>query len=94
MGLQQTWYTTSRTALELKRWVAERMGLESVGGPIRIAQVAGEMARWGFDRLLTFIAFFSVNLFLLNMLPIPVLDGGHVLFLILEVLRGKPVDER
>ncbi|MEZ4387519.1 MAG: RIP metalloprotease RseP [Candidatus Krumholzibacteriia bacterium] len=94
MGYRQTWYTTSRTAAELKRWVAERMGLESVGGPIRIAQVAGEMARWGFDRLLTFIAFFSVNLFLLNMLPIPVLDGGHVLFLILEVLRGKPVNER
>jgi regulator of sigma E protease len=94
MGHRQTWYTTSRTALELKRWVSERMGLESVGGPIRIAQVAGEMARWGFDRLLYFIAFFSVNLFLLNMLPIPVLDGGHVLFLIFEVLRGRPVDER
>jgi len=94
LGHRQTWFVTSRTASELKRWVAERMGLESVGGPIRIAQVAGEMARWGFDRLLTFIAFFSVNLFLLNMLPIPVLDGGHVLFLIFEVLRGKPVDER
>ncbi len=93
-GHHQTWYITSRTAIELKRWVSERMGLESVGGPIRIAQVAGEMARWGFDRLLMFIAFFSVNLFLLNMLPIPVLDGGHVLFLVFEVLRGKPVDER
>lgn len=94
MGHRQTWFTVSRTAAELYRWVRERMGLESVGGPIRIAQVAGEMARWGFDRLLYFIAFFSVNLFLLNMLPIPVLDGGHVLFLILEVLRGRPVDER
>ncbi len=93
-GHERTWFTTSSTARELARWVRERMGLESVGGPIRIAQVAGEMARWGFDRLLLFIAFFSVNLFLLNMLPIPVLDGGHVLFLVLEVLRGKPVDER
>ncbi|MDY0108965.1 MAG: RIP metalloprotease RseP [Candidatus Krumholzibacteria bacterium] len=93
-GHRQTWFTLSQTARELWRWVRERMGLESVGGPIRIAQVAGEMARWGFDRLLFFIAFFSVNLFLLNMLPIPVLDGGHVLFLIFEVLRGKPVDER
>ncbi len=94
LGHRQTWYTTSQTAAELARWVRERMGLDSVGGPIRIAQVAGQMARWGFDRLLVFIAFFSVNLFLLNMLPIPVLDGGHVLFLVLEVLRGKPVDER
>jgi len=94
LGHRQTWFTTSQTARELWRWVRERMGLEAVGGPIRIAQVAGEMARWGFDKLLYFIAFFSVNLFLLNMLPIPVLDGGHVLFLVLEVLRGKPVDER
>jgi len=94
LGHRQTWHTTSQTAAELARWVRERMGLESVGGPLRIAQVAGEMARWGFDRLLVFIAFFSVNLFLLNLLPIPVLDGGHVLFLVLEVLRGKPVNER
>jgi len=94
LGHQRTWLTTRLIADQLRTWVSERMGLESVGGPIRIAQVAGEMARWGFDRLLAFIAFFSVNLFLLNLLPIPVLDGGHVLFLILEVLRGKPVDER
>lgn len=94
LGHQQTWYTLSQTARELWRWLRERMGLERVGGPIRIAQVAGEMARWGFDKLLLFIAFFSVNLFLLNMLPIPVLDGGHVMFLVLEVLRGKPVPER
>lgn len=94
LGYQQTWYTTSRTAAELQRWVRERRGIESVGGPIRIAQVAGEMARWGLDRLLAFIAFFSVNLFLLNMLPIPVLDGGHVLFLLFEVVRGRPVNER
>jgi regulator of sigma E protease len=94
LGHRQTWFTLSQTARELWRWVRERMGLDSVGGPIRIAQVAGEMARWGFDRLLFFIAFFSVNLFLLNMLPIPVLDGGHVMFLIFEVVRGKPVPER
>lgn len=94
MGHRQTWFVTSSTVSMLRQLVSDGKGIESVGGPIRIAQVAGEMARWGFDRLLTFIAFFSVNLFLLNMLPIPVLDGGHVLFLILEVLRGKPVNER
>ena len=94
LGHRQTWFTLSQTAQALWSWVRERMGLEGVGGPIRIAQVAGEMARWGFDRLLWFIAFFSVNLFLLNMLPIPVLDGGHVMFLVLEVVRGKPVPER
>ena len=70
------------------------VGLEAVGGPIRIGQVAGEMLRWSFGHLMQFIAFFSVNLFLLNLLPIPVLDGGHVVFLLYEVLRGKPVAER
>ena len=53
------------------------------------------MLRWGVSHLMYFIAFFSVNLFLLNLMPVPVLDGGHVLFLLLEVVRGgKPVPER
>ena len=68
-----------------------KLGLEAVGGPIRIGQVAGEMLRWSFGHLMQFIAFFSVNLFLLNMLPIPVLDGGHLIFLFLEGLRGRPL---
>ena len=70
-------------------------GLDAVGGPLRIGQAAGEMLRWGVSHLMYFIAFFSVNLFLLNLMPVPVLDGGHVLFLLLEVVRGgKPVPER
>lgn len=93
-GHRLTWFYFSQTVQALWSMVYERRGLEGVGGPIRIAQMAGEMARWGFDRLLFFIAWFSVNLFLLNMLPIPVLDGGHVMFLVFEVVRGKPVPER
>jgi regulator of sigma E protease len=74
--------------------VTFQLGFEAVGGPIRIGQVAGEMLRWSFSHLMHFIAFFSVNLFLLNLLPIPVLDGGHVLFLICEVIMGRRVHER
>jgi len=70
------------------------IGLDSVGGPIRIGQVAGEMLRWSFGHLLQFIAFFSVNLFLLNLLPIPVLDGGHVVFILIEMIFGRQVDQR
>ncbi len=71
------------------------LSLDAVGGPLRIGQAAGDMLRWSFSHLMYFIAFFSVNLFLLNLMPIPVLDGGHVLFLLLEVARGgKPVPER
>ncbi len=91
IGFSNTMNIISRTADMLRK----KPGLDSVGGPVRIGQVAGEMLRWSFSRFLFFAAFFSVNLFLLNLLPIPVLDGGHVLFLIFEVLRGgKPVPER
>ena len=70
------------------------IGLDSVGGPIRIGQVAGEMLRWSFGHLMQFIAFFSVNLFLLNLLPIPVLDGGHVVFILIEMIFRRQVDQR
>ena len=76
-------------------FVKRKLGLDAVGGPLRIGQAAGEMLRWSFSHLMYFVAFFSINLFLLNLMPIPVLDGGHVLFLLLEVARGgKPVPER
>ena len=79
----------------LSDFVRRKLGLDAVGGPLRIGQAAGEMLSWSFSHLLLFIAFFSINLFLLNLMPIPVLDGGHVLFLLLEVARGgKPGPER
>jgi regulator of sigma E protease len=93
-GMLVTWRTIQQTVSVLQSLVSGRMGLEAVSGPIRIGQVAGEMLRWGLAYLMNFIAFFSVNLFLLNLLPIPVLDGGHVLFLLIEVIRGRRVHER
>ena len=98
-GVLRSYFKTIDTvrfiAKSLKELVTNKQGLDSIGGPLRIGQAAGDMLRWGFDRLMYFIAFFSVNLFLLNLLPIPVLDGGHVLFLLVEVVRGgKPVPER
>jgi len=93
-GAERTVMTVQATLDVLYRFVAGRLGLQAVGGPIRIGQVAGEMLRWSFAHLMAFIAFFSVNLFLLNLLPIPVLDGGHVLFLIVEVVIRRRVPER
>lgn len=98
-GIKRGYFKTMDTVRfitqSLKDLVTNKQGLDSIGGPLRIGQAAGDMLRWGFDRLMYFIAFFSVNLFLLNLLPIPVLDGGHVLFLLVEVVRGgKPVPER
>jgi regulator of sigma E protease len=62
-----------------------------IGGPILVGQMAGESAKQGFSTLLSFMALFSVNLAVLNMLPVPVLDGGHVVFLFIEFLRRKPL---
>jgi regulator of sigma E protease len=95
LGYQRTVGTIQITITVLRDFVLRRLGLDAVGGPLRIGQAAGEMLSWSFSHLVYFIAFFSINLFLLNLLPIPVLDGGHVLFLLLEVVRGgKPVPER
>ncbi|MCH9015484.1 MAG: site-2 protease family protein [Gemmatimonadetes bacterium] len=68
-----------------------RLSPRELGGPIFVAQLSGQFARIGFDVFLSFMAFFSVNLAILNLLPIPVLDGGHLIFLIAEGVRGKPL---
>jgi regulator of sigma E protease len=68
---------------------SSKLGLQSLGGPVKIAQITGDVANLGFMYLLQFTAFLSLNLAILNALPIPALDGGRVLFLIIEKIRGK-----
>jgi regulator of sigma E protease len=75
----------------VKRLVLGQASMKEVGGPIMIAQVSGQAARLGLDRFLMFMAFFSISLAVLNLLPIPVLDGGHAMFLIAEGIRRKPL---
>ena len=94
IGYRATTGTIRSTFDVLSKFFLRRVGLDAVGGPIRIAQVAGEMLRWSFGHLMQFIAFFSVNLFLLNLLPIPVLDGGHAVFILLEMISRRRVHER
>ena len=64
---------------------------KELGGPVLIGQLSGQTARMGFDVFLSFMALFSINLAILNILPIPVLDGGHLVFLLLEGVRGRPL---
>ena len=95
LGYERTIGTIKVTVGVLESFVRRQLGLDAVGGPLRIGQAAGEMLRWSFSHLMYFVAFFSINLFLLNLMPIPVLDGGHVMFLLIEVARGgRPVPER
>ena len=66
----------------------------SIGGPILIFQIYGEQAEQGFNQLIRLTALLSINLGLLNLLPIPILDGGHIFFFLIEILKGKPVSEK
>lgn len=93
-GTRQTAEIARVTGLALVRMVRGSLSKDNLGGPIMIAQMAGSEARKGIGNLLAFIAVISVNLALLNLLPIPVLDGGHLLFYTIELVRGKPVGIR
>ena len=77
--------------LTLKGLLTLRISVKDLGGPVAIGRLSGEAARLGFETLLSFMALLSMNLAILNLLPIPVLDGGHIVFLIAEAFRGEPL---
>jgi len=92
LGVRQTQYAASQIYQGLWSFVTNPIRLSSsVAGPIAIAQVARDQARSGLDQLLTFASFISVALMAMNLLPIPILDGGHVLFALLEGIRRRPL---
>jgi regulator of sigma E protease len=93
-SLERCWGFAASTARFLGDFVRGKGTRDALGGPIRIGQEAGSALRWSPSNLLYFLALFSVNLFLLNLLPIPVLDGGHVLFLVIEAVRGQALSLR
>ncbi len=74
--------------------VTGQISMDMVGGPIRVVQMASESARWGASYFFAFMAFLSLNLAIINLLPLPILDGGHLLLLALERLRGRGLTER
>ncbi len=90
-GARQTAVAGLTIVMFLKQLVVGERSVRELGGPILIGQISGQVARLGIDSFLIFLAFFSVQLAVLNILPIPVLDGGHVVFLVAEALLGKPV---
>jgi regulator of sigma E protease len=82
------------TMVALGQMIVGLRGTDELGGPLRIAQMSGEVARDGFIPALWFTAVLSINLGLINLFPIPMLDGGHLLFYCIEAARGRPVNER
>ena len=85
---------TAKTAIGLYKWASRQIPSNSIGGPIQIATMAGEQAKQGISSLALFTAVISVNLFLLNLLPVPMLDGGHLLFFACEAVLGRPLSVR
>jgi regulator of sigma E protease len=93
-GAQRTWETSAMTIKMIAKMIVGEVSLKNVTGPITIADVAGQTARSGLEPFLEFIAFISISLGVMNLLPIPVLDGGHLLYYSLEVLTGRPLPAR
>ena len=89
-----TFHMTSMMLRGIGRLVTGNASQSEVGGPVRIAEFAGDAARQGFASFLIFTAVISINLGLINLLPVPVLDGGHLLMFMIEGVRGKPLPER
>jgi regulator of sigma E protease len=93
-GGQQTWKVIKLTILSIVKMIERVVPLDSVGGPIMIAKMAGEQASAGGVNFIAFMALLSINLGILNLLPIPILDGGHLFFYSWELLFKKPVSMR
>lgn len=93
-GAGETWFVIDRTLSYIGGVFAGREAADQLGGPIRIAQVSGEVASVGFTALIHLAAVLSISIGLLNLFPIPLLDGGHLLFYGIEAARGRPLSER
>ncbi len=91
---QQTWMYISLTVLGFVKLIQRVVPVSELGGPILIAQIAGKQMQAGWVNFLFFTGLISVNLGILNLLPIPVLDGGHLMFLSVEAIRRKPMSEK
>lgn len=93
-AFENTWTITASTVVAMGQMVRGDRGTEDLGGPIRIAEFSGQAARNGLLSFVTFIAVLSINLGLINLLPVPVLDGGHLALYAIQAIRGRPLGEQ
>jgi regulator of sigma E protease len=93
-GPRITWNLTTQTLIGLKGMILGHISSDNIAGPVRIFQEAGRSAQKGFEYVLSFMIFLNVSLAVLNLLPIPVLDGGHLFFFTIEALKGSPINIR
>ncbi|MEA2060227.1 MAG: RIP metalloprotease RseP [Thermodesulfobacteriota bacterium] len=93
-GCRKTWEIVELTILSVVKMISGAVSSENMGGPIMIAQMAGEQAEAGMANFAFFIAMLSINLGIINLFPVPVLDGGHLLFFSIEAVRGRAASHK
>src|SRR5215470_10913791 len=94
LGVKETWFVVDRTLAYIGGVFTGREAADQVGGPLRIAQISGQVATIGVAALIHLSAVLSISIGLLNLFPVPLLDGGHLLFYAVEAVRGRPLSER
>jgi regulator of sigma E protease len=94
LGVKETWFVVDRTLAYIGGIFAGREAADQIGGPIRIAQISGQVSTIGMAALIHLAAVLSVSIGLLNLFPVPLLDGGHLMFYLIEAVRGRPLSER
>ncbi|XIA63011.1 RIP metalloprotease RseP [Bradyrhizobium sp. TZ2] len=94
LGVKETWFVVDRTLAYIGGVFTGREAADQVGGPLRIAQISGQVATIGLVALVHLAAVLSISIGLLNLFPVPLLDGGHLLFYAVEAVRGRPLSER
>lgn len=94
LATSETWYIIEQTGSYARGLILGRESTDQLSGPIRIAEVSGEMAKVGFAALLNLAAVLSISIGILNLLPIPLLDGGHLVYYAIEAVRGKALNDK
>jgi regulator of sigma E protease len=94
LAVKETWFVVDRTLAYIGGVFTGREAADQVGGPLRIAQISGQVATIGMAALIHLAAVLSISIGLLNLFPVPLLDGGHLLFYAVEAVRGRPLSER
>ena len=94
VGMHKTVVNVKRIYLTIRGFISKKISTKALGGPVLIAQASYASAQSGIGKLMYFLAIISINLAVINILPVPVLDGGHLLFLGIEKIKGSPVSER